>query len=97
MLILFDTSFCALGNTTPAVRWIRDDKYDAIRLKHLKVSYVHCVLILDLYHLSECCICIFMVLLIIVGKIGQYQYIPPKLDWCQQWLIQYFFCKIGVS
>ncbi|XP_074578142.1 ribosome biogenesis protein BOP1 homolog [Curcuma longa] len=24
------------GNTTPAVRWIRDDKYDAIRLKHLK-------------------------------------------------------------
>ncbi|XP_042411796.1 ribosome biogenesis protein BOP1 homolog isoform X1 [Zingiber officinale] len=24
------------GNTTPVVRWVRDDKYDAIRLKHLK-------------------------------------------------------------
>ncbi|XP_042468483.1 ribosome biogenesis protein BOP1 homolog [Zingiber officinale] len=25
------------GNTTPAVRWVRDDKYDCIRLKHCKV------------------------------------------------------------
>ncbi|XP_042463099.1 ribosome biogenesis protein BOP1 homolog isoform X2 [Zingiber officinale] len=25
------------GNTTPVVRWVRDDKYDGIRLKHCKV------------------------------------------------------------